>query len=195
MAATLEISATPKAKVKEHAVDDLESRLGEIRLKCRQRDFLGALQACDAWLSKNADCYQVLAERASVQSSLGNVDRAIEDMSHVIALRPMEPCFHFERAHCLIDAQRYEEAIQDLTEVLRLCDVWNRDYYRTTARFVRGYAHLRLGRPSEAINDCSDAKDDFRWWIERGLRTKATILAEAEAMIIDLKGPWCPKTK
>lgn len=193
MAAKLEISATSQVKAFSK-VDELDGQLRKIHLRRRRGDLLSALQACDAWLSEHADCYQVLAERASVQSSLGNVDRAIEDISRVIALRPMEPCFHFERAHYLIDAQRHEQAVLDLTEVLRLCDVWNSDYYRTTARFVRGYAHLRLGRPSEAIKDCSDVKDDFRWWIEHGLRTKAAVLAEAEAMIIDLNGPWPPKT-
>jgi len=165
---------------------DLDSRLKEIRRRCREGDFSGALQACDAWLSENPNSYEILSERASVQSSLGNIDRATEDISQAIVLRPMEPCFRFERAHYLIDAQRYEPAVVDLTEVLRLCDVWNRDYYRVTARFVRGYAYLRLGKPAEAIKDCIDVKDDFRWWIEHGLRTKTAILSEAEAMITDL---------
>jgi tetratricopeptide (TPR) repeat protein len=172
---------------------DLDDHLKDIRRKCKQGDYLGALRTCDIWLSEHPDCHKVLAERGAVQSSLGHVDSAIEDMSRVIALKPEEPHFRFERAHYLIDAQRYEEAIEDLTEILRLCDVWGRDYYRDTARFVRGYANLRLGRPTEAINDCSPLKDDFRWWIEHGLRTKATILAEAEALLIDQRGIWHPE--
>ena len=174
-------------------MQDLDGHLKDIRLKCKRGDYTGALQACDTWLSGHPDCYKILAERASVQSSLGHVEQAIEDIGRVVALKPEEPCFRFERAHYLIDVQRYEEAIDDLTEVLRLCDVWDRDYYRGTARFVRGYANLRLGRPTEAIADCSPVKDDFRWWIEHGLRTKATILAEAEALLIDQRGIWYPK--
>src|ERR1700752_4034119 len=167
---------------------DLDSQVKKIHRRRREGNFSGALQACDAWLSENPNSYEILSERALVQSSLGNSDRAIEDISQVIAPRPMEPCFRFERAYYLIDAQRYEPAIVDLTEVLRLCDVWNRDYYRVTARFVRGYAYLRLGKAAEVIHDCTDVEDGFQWWIEHGLRTKTAILSEAEAMITDLNG-------
>jgi tetratricopeptide (TPR) repeat protein len=159
-------------------MNDISRQLREIGAKRKRREYENALRLCNELLGQYSDAYEILWERAFVYSAMGNIERAIEDLTHVIAVKPEEPCYYHERAHFLIDMRKYSEAVDDLTEVLRLCDVRRSDYYRKTARFVRAYAYLQLGRTNDALADCGYVNGDFSWWIEFALRTKAEILAE-----------------
>lgn len=161
---------------------DKSRQLREIAEKRKRGEYEEALRLCDELIGQCSDASEALWERALVYSAMGDTESAIEDLTQVIRMKPDEPCYYHERAHFLIDAHRYEEAVADLTEVLRLCDVWHSDYYRSTAHFARAYSYLQLGSANEAFADCRYVKEDFRWWIDHALWTKAALLAEIRAM-------------
>lgn len=163
-------------------MNDVDRRLEEIDARRNRREYDIALRLCNKLLEECPDSHRVLRERAFLYGSMHRTELAIDDLTRVIALRPNEPCYFADRADYLIDARRYREAVDDLTEALRLCDVWRNDYYRATAHFVRAYAHLRLGHSSDALADCRHVRDNFSWWIEGALRSKSGIVTEAEVM-------------
>jgi tetratricopeptide (TPR) repeat protein len=170
-------------------VDSIESQLQEIEPWCRRREYDVALRLCNKLLDEHPHSREALWSRAFIFGGMGDTESAIGDLTRIIALRSEEPCYFTERAHRLIDAGRYAEAVEDLTETLRLCDQWDSDHYRAVAHFVRAYAYLRLGRPNDALADCHHVRDGFSWWIEHGLRTKAEITAEAKAMLSGKPSP------
>lgn len=170
-------------------MDEMAKRLEEIDTWCRRREHDVALRLCNKLMEEYPDSHEPLRERAFVHSLMGQTQHAIDDLTRVIAIRPHEPCYFDLRAHQFIDLGRYEEAVSDLTEVLRLCDVWESDYYRSTAHLVRAHAFLRLGRPADALADCDHVKDDSGWWIENGLRTKSAMVAEAKEMLANKAPP------
>jgi tetratricopeptide (TPR) repeat protein len=163
-------------------MDGMAKRLEEIDTWCRRREYDVALHLCNKLLKEYPDSHEPLREKAFVHGLMGQTERAIEDWTRVIAIRPDEPCYFFGRAHDFIDARRYAEAVSDLTEVLRLCDAWQSNYYRAMAHLVRAHAYLRLGRPADALADCDQVKDDAVWWVENGLRTKSMMVVQAKAM-------------
>ena len=163
-------------------MDQVSRRIEEIAEWGKRGEYKFALILCDDLLMEHPESCEALRERAYLRSRTGNNDGAIDDLTQIISRKPEEPCYFTERADRLIDAGRYQEAVDDLTEALRLCDVWRSDYYRSTAHFVRAYAQLQLRRPVETLDDCSRVENGFRWWIEHGLRTKEMLIADAKAL-------------
>jgi tetratricopeptide (TPR) repeat protein len=164
-------------------MDDLESRLASIREKAKRGEYESALELCAASLEVCPNDYRVLRERAYVYERMGDLAKAIDDISLVIGQRPRDPAFLFERSLWWLNEGNYDQAIADTSEVLRLCDEWRNDYYREIAHFFRAYAALKLSRPSDALADCKQVRDDCCWWIQGALCKRSDLVDEANALL------------
>lgn len=91
----------------------------------------------------------------------------------------LEPDYYYTRGILFFKISRYTEAVRDFTEVLRLCDFHNSNYYREGAHFFRADAYVRLKQYDEARADCAHVRDDFQTWTD-SLRTKECILNECK---------------
>jgi len=78
-----------------------------------------------------------------------NIDKAIEDMTQAIQLRP-QANYYRRRGFLYKSISRYNEALQDFTTAIKLDPT--RGNYR-----ARGFLYAKLGKIHEAIIDCNGA--------------------------------------
>lgn len=114
--------------------------------------------------------------RAYVNDCRGDQASAVKDITRAIVLAPTEPDNVFTRGRYFLQLGRYDEAVEDFTITLRLCDTFNCDYYRAPAHFARADALIRLREYERAQDDLSNVPDGHRAWTDT-VRTKEELLA------------------
>jgi tetratricopeptide (TPR) repeat protein len=119
--------------------------------------------------------------RGYLASLKGDHRSAIFEYDHALAIAPNEPHLFMERGLNYLEVRESDLAATDFSEGLRLCDVHNNDYYRSTLHFLRAEAHLLGGQKQLALLDLSHLEDGFKSWSYR-LRTKEEMISECSIL-------------
>jgi tetratricopeptide (TPR) repeat protein len=158
----------------------MKEQLGEIEKLTATGGHQEALRRLEQLAVKYPGDPRIWASRAFVLSHEGARASAVVDWSRAIELCSHEPHYLYMRGIDLFACGRFQEAISDFTNVLKLCDRYKSDYYRAPAHFFRADAHVRLREFDEAVIDCAHVPDDMRTWTDR-LRSKADILSDCRS--------------
>jgi tetratricopeptide (TPR) repeat protein len=160
---------------------DAQSRLSLENLKAlaRAEKYREAEEILRELLERYPREAQIHAAAAYVRNFEGRTLEAIAEMSEAIRINPDEPAFYFTRGRWNVVSERYAEAIEDLSETIRLSAHYQNEYYAESAYFFRAEAFLRGGDFERARADCAHVRAGFRLWV-RSLRTREEILAECE---------------
>ena len=100
--------------------------------------------------------------RAYISSRKGDNVAAISDLTQSILLFAKEPHPYYTRGIIYLQIGDYVNAVNDFSKVLELCDLYNSDYYKESAYFLRADAYVRLKEFKMAIADCAHVSDDFQ---------------------------------
>lgn len=148
------------AKIKEQFVNDASFvRAGNEFYRGNDPD--GAIRQYEKALALNS-------ENASAHQRLGfllyNVKtRYAEGMAHLtnaLRLEPDNVFAHFDLGMALMHQRRIDEAVQHLTQAVKLLPVdWDKQYNRHVFLFSLGEALLRQGKPAEAAKNLSQVLD------------------------------------
>lgn len=109
---------------------------------------------------------EVLINRGAALASIGQLDKALEDMNRGLQLDPNQPNGYSNRGLLHFQTRQFEKAIADQTSYLKLNPVYWEMYYE------RAISNAALGRHKEAIPDFDVAlqhiKDKPFFYFERG---------------------------
>ena len=125
-------------------------------VEAHQRDdFDDAIAYYDEIISTDPEDTSILAEtyynRGTAYSTIGEYDRAIEDLTKAIELRPNDPRAYYNRGGTYIDKQFYELAIKDFDKAIILSPDDANLY------IARGVAHIEKHEYEFAASDFSRA--------------------------------------
>lgn len=155
----------------------------EVRLKNADRLHLSgqhheALEICNGVVAEFPDNYLGYEQRSVVFRSLGDLRRAISDISTVVDLLPSSASPRFRRARFLIEQGDCEAAIEDLSRAVEL----DNGYFGETLLFYRAEAKLRIFDFMGALTDAGkiDAAYCERYFFGHASRTPADIISAAE---------------
>ncbi len=157
----------------------MEERLARIDALAESNDREGALEEATRLTSEYPADGRAFRARAYVLKLLRRWEEAILDLDKAISLQGNEPTLWFERAWAHLSIQRYEAAVRDWTEVLRLEESLGSEWYRDSARFLRAWAELYLGRYEDVLADVAGLAPDFRWYVLGRVRTAAELESRA----------------
>ncbi len=138
-----------------------------------------ALHSLDSLEKEHPEDASINASKAYVNALEGTYESALLEWTKAIAKCDKEPHFFCMRGEIFTRLGRYQEAVNDFTKVLDLCDLYASDYYKTPAYFRRADAFVRSGRYAEARRDCAFVPDGEVVWLDKR-RTKEEILAECD---------------
>lgn len=132
----------------------------------RLKDFEGAYRDFHAALLKSPGQPDLLRLRGTANMCLCEADRAIDDLSQAIAIKPTAQAI-FNRATCYIQTARYEKAIDDYTNLIK------RRANLYPSLFQRGRVYYLLDEYDKAIVDFSavikaDPNSALKCYICRG---------------------------
>jgi tetratricopeptide (TPR) repeat protein len=164
-----------------------ETQLRAVRALASAKRYDEALVRCRELLDRHPKSTRARGLQASIKHRLGDYAGAVSDADELIRLKPRQPLGYFERGRYLLTRGSPELAIADFTEVLRLSDLWQSEYYVEAGFFYRAEALIRCRRFGEARRDCARLSDGFTFWAD-GLRTKDQMLAECAAGEINIRG-------
>lgn len=112
---------------------------------------------------------------AYVLARLGDLLGAIEHASRAIEIAPTEPAYFFKRGRYRLRIGETRLAEQDFSLGLRLCELHENDYYRSTLQMFRAYARIEMGLHAEAEADLQGVPPSTRIWAS-GEKTVKTLL-------------------
>jgi tetratricopeptide (TPR) repeat protein len=120
------------------------------RLYRKRRDFERAWGDCATALSLDPECSQALAVRGSLHSHYGRDIEAIADFTRSIE-KAGGAYSYANRGLAYVRLKKFDRAIYDYTEAIRLLPQWGEAYE------ARGRAHFRVGDWRSAIEDFTRA--------------------------------------
>jgi len=144
------------------------------------KNYEGALRICDEVLKEHPNMLAAVRKKAAIHAYVNNFAEAIALMNDVIAQDPSEPDYYFSRGRWRLENGNFGEAVQDLTNTVKVGSQRNFHYYTESAYFFRAVALLKLGRFREAVADCEHVRDDFLLYLHStGKISKSDILEQA----------------
>ena len=118
--------------------------------------------------------------RAQAQRLLDRDEDALRDIDVAVQLAPQEPAHIFSRGKWRLESGKYDRAVADLTQALRLEQERGAAYYKNHGLALRALAHIMLGRFDEARLDVERISPDCRMFA-RGRLWTASDLARCVA--------------
>lgn len=135
-----------------------QHEIARIRSLANRRDYGEALAACDALLQSGlGDTADVLRVRAYVHSRSGNFDSAIDDYHALLVSGKAQLRDWYLAADNALEAERYQDAAEWFSEVIRLGDLQGETWFRSASLFYLSYCRLMTGDPAEAMSLLSSA--------------------------------------
>ncbi|UCF68561.1 MAG: tetratricopeptide repeat protein, partial [Acidobacteriota bacterium] len=137
------------------APEDLVERAVLLRSFCHkpelvEADFTKAIDAAPWW----ADPYRY---RGGLYRENGRLEDALADFNRAIELAPVWGAGYLGRGMTLSDLERFEESLADLERAAAIgVESWF-EWEERYLLFTRVMAHLRLGRPQEALSLIEEA--------------------------------------
>jgi tetratricopeptide (TPR) repeat protein len=148
-----------------------------------KKDYAKALEICNSVIKEYPSLVDGLRKRAAIYAHMGDLERAIADMTGVINLELEVPSNYFFRGWWHLDNGCPALSVDDLTRAIALGEEHNLHYHDQSAYFFRSAALLQLRRYAEALADIQHVDDDFLIFTKfAGKLTKADIVRAASTM-------------
>lgn len=145
--------------------------ISRIKFLANKRRYDEALALCDKlYCQESGDYIDILRARAYVHSMSGNYDCAIRDYRIILESGEAELGDWYLAADNALEAERYTDAVELFSEVIRLGELQNNTWFRSAALFYLAYGLLMTGKPGEAMNSLSLAvsmSPDIRLYLPR----------------------------
>ncbi|MBK7708716.1 MAG: hypothetical protein IPJ30_23915 [Acidobacteria bacterium] len=158
--------------------NQIKSRLeSAISAVIERKDHTAALSICDEVLAENPVSDYAYRKRAWIYSDLGDLEKAVSDISVAIQLNSNQAEYYALRGRWYFDLGRFQQVILDQTTAIEI-ELANKSFYfLETAYFFRAASHLSLGHLSEAKADCKHVHDDFVIFTRTGRLSKEFIMS------------------
>ena len=128
-----------------------ETLLGQANECVRKGARAQAIALITEVIKRNPSDAEAYVNRGSLQTTLGEMELAINDFTAAIRLNPNLSTAWYNRATTLTHVGRYDSAIADFTEAMRLQPQFPAAYYN------RGLVKTELGRFDAALADYTKA--------------------------------------
>lgn len=145
-------------------------------------DFEAAVTLALSFVEQNPESAESWGILAHTYEITGDIESAIQAVSHAVELAPNEPAHWFQRGwlHLLVDASR--DALGDMKKVLDISQPLSNDYYTETAAFLAAESLRRLHRYNEALEQCATVREDFSVYVGMPLSKTCLVNACARAL-------------
>lgn len=145
--------------------------LANARDLIKKDDFESALSICDQLLADDLQDHEAIRVKATVLEKLNRSDEAIASLS-MLARDSGEPADYFNLALARLKRNEFSDGVDALESLLAISEKERFDYYVSSAKFLRAFALIRIGRKSEARADIEALESDMRLWVPgHGLMT------------------------
>jgi tetratricopeptide (TPR) repeat protein len=171
-------------------LDLLHFRIKEINnLLDTSGDEASALRLADELVRQYPHEMRAWLLRSHIHARMKAHVNAVNDITQAMEVSPIEePCLFFDRGRYYIKLRNFQDAINDCTQGLKVCDMYQSEYYRESLHFFRACAYVQLGRKDEALADLSKVRSGYQLWVDR-LVSKEMLLKECERMTSVLAKP------
>lgn len=115
-----------------------------------------ALEICERYVSEHPDDPDGLFYRFQVLEDVGEHERALKDIDHLLELEPIMSNFSI-RGRFFHEIGDHERAVKDLTRARELDDY---EFRTSFDPHFRADSLARLGRLDEALADCALIEED-----------------------------------
>ncbi|HPD14446.1 MAG TPA: tetratricopeptide repeat protein [Planctomycetota bacterium] len=160
------------SKVLEIDPNDVSTRLDEIRTLFGLRRFKDAERRCNELLKINPQLHEPKLIIAAIRRADGDNEGAVKVLTEVLTEKKTQIEAMLRRAEIYLDLQKYEEALADANEAIRLT---NKNPY---ANFIRGCVYMQLKKLDAAIQELQFAASGMpkhlpsHFWLARCLLMK-----------------------
>jgi len=178
----LDKSLAHAEKVLEIDPNDISTHLDRIDLLLRANRVKEAEQRCHEVLKINPQLRRPKLVLARIKQASGDLKGALETLTALLAEKKTEIQALLHRAEIYLAMQRYEEALADANEALRLT---NRNPY---ANFIRGSVYMRLKKLDDAVHEYQQAAAGLpghlpsHFWLARCYLMKENLRAAIEEL-------------
>lgn len=139
---------------------------------------LEALELCNQLIENQPNSYEGYELRSSIFRRLGDLDKALWDLDHVIELLPTSAAPHFRKGRYLMMLSRCGDAAKEFSEAEALDD----GYFGDVIFFYRAEAFLRMGEYDKCLQDCRSMRSDYSEHNFFGHRDRSRIEIERDAL-------------
>ncbi|BBB91802.1 lipoprotein NlpI precursor [Methylomusa anaerophila] len=143
----LVLLVVPHNMVQAAEEQTVEDYLATAKQYLQQKDYNGALKACDQGLKLDPQSVKIYEIRGDIFTAQGNTDKAIADYNQAISLGSNSPRIYFSRGNKFLMKGMFDKAITDCNTALEL----RPDYY--IAYILRGNAYYFKGMNDKALED------------------------------------------
>ncbi len=159
-------------KVLEKDPNDVSTHLDRIHILVGLRRLKDAERRCNEVLKINDKLHEPKLIIAQIKRADGDNDGALKVLSDLLVQKPTQIEAMLRRAEIYLDQQKYEEALTDANEAIRLT---NKNPY---ANFIRGCVYMQLKKLDAAITELQFAAAGLpkhlpsHFWLARCLLMK-----------------------
>lgn len=159
-------------KVLEIDPNDISTHLDRIRTLFGLRRFKDAERRCNEVLKINPHLHEPQLMLAQIRRTEGDNEGSLKILSDLLAKKPTQIEAMLRRAEIQLDLQKYEEALADANEAIRLT---SKNPY---ANFIRGCVYMQLKKLDAAIQELQFASAGMprhlpsHFWLARCLLMK-----------------------
>ncbi len=152
--------------------NDVSTHLERIRILFGLRRFKDAERRCNEVLKINPQLHEPKLVIAQIRRAEGDNEGAIKVLSDILATKKTQIEAMLRRAEIYLDLQKYEEALADANEAIRLT---NKNPY---ANFIRGCVYMQLKKLDAAVQELQFASAGMprhlpsHFWLARCLLMK-----------------------
>lgn len=178
--------------------EDISTRLELIEILLRQNRVEDARKQCHEVLKINPQLRDPKLTLARIARHFGNKDEAVRILTELIEAKKTEFRAYIDRAMIHLDENRYEEALADANEVLRITNK------HPLANYIRGLVYMRLKKLDDAIHELQQAsaglpvtmreKLPAHFWLARCYLMKEDLRAAIEELntVVKLNPSFTP---
>ncbi|MFL6624674.1 MAG: tetratricopeptide repeat protein [Sulfurifustis sp.] len=173
-------------------MDQTKRRLQEAYALAKKGDYEEALRLCHEVVRDHPEQPEPLRTQADIYGHMGDYARESEVLGRVIAMGSMEPCDYYALGQAELLAGGLDNAVQALTKAIDLGNEHKNFYYSSVSHFLRAEAFVRMNKYREALADCEQLKEDFRYYLPSGMKTREEIVRQAKAELAkaSVKKKW-----
>ncbi|MBM4037971.1 MAG: tetratricopeptide repeat protein [Planctomycetes bacterium] len=159
-------------KVLELDPKDTSTHLDRIRTLMALGRFKEAEQRCNEVIKLNPSLYQAKVMMGPIRRAEGDTEGALKVFNEILAQKPTQVEALLGRAEICLDLQKYDEALADATEAIRLAEKCPR------GNFIRGCVYMQTKKLDAAIGEFQFAAAGMprdlpsRFWLARCLLMK-----------------------
>lgn len=161
-------------------MDQIKRRLQEASALAKKGDYEEALKLCHEVVRDHPEQPEPLRTQADIYGHMGDYARESEVLQRVVAMGSREPCDYYALGQAELLTGNLGNAVHSLTKAIDLGNEYKNFYYSSVSHFLRAEAFLRMNKYREALSDCEQLKEDFRYYLPSGMKSRAEIVRQAK---------------